>query len=92
MMNAREAVMTKGKDKKRNYHIRPILLAAVILLVGGKWYSYVAHADTPFDDLGASINSMMPPPIKRIGCSMLKERFGNIPIPPRGCAVDGRWA
>jgi hypothetical protein len=84
-------VMTK--EKKRNpAYLKASLLAAIMLLVGGKWYLYVAHADSPFDDVGASINSFMPAPINRIGCDMLKQRFGNIPIPPKGCSIDGRWA
>jgi hypothetical protein len=83
--------MTKEPNKKRAAFIRAGLLASLILLVGGKWYSYVAHADSPFDDLGSGINSIMPGPINRLGCDMLKKRFGDIPIPPRGCNVDGRW-
>jgi hypothetical protein len=84
--------MTREPNRKRAAIIRASLLASLIILVGGKWYSYVAHADSPFDDLGPSINSIMPGPINRLGCGMLKKRFGDIPIPPRGCNVDGRWA
>jgi hypothetical protein len=71
--------------------LKMTLIAATILLVGGKWYTYVAHADTPFDPFGSSINAMMPGPINKIGCDMLKRRFGNIPIPPKGCDVEGNW-
>lgn len=84
--------MTKTTKKRSHPRFRIIFLAITMLLVGGKWYSYVAHADSPFDDFGSSLNAMMPGPIKRIGCDMLKQRFGNIPIPPRGCSVSGRWA
>jgi hypothetical protein len=84
-------IMTKEPNRKRIALIRAGLLASIMLLVGGKWYSYVAHADSPFDDLGASINAIMPGPINRLGCDMLKKRFGDIPIPPRGCNVHGRW-
>jgi hypothetical protein len=84
--------MTKQPKKRRPLLFRAGFLSLVMLLVCGKWYSYVAHAETPFDDLGSSINSIMPGPINRIGCDMLKQRFGNIPIPPKGCGVEGRWA
>lgn len=84
--------MTKQPNSKRAKFIRAGLLASIMLLVGGKWYTYVAHADSPFDDVGSSINSIMPGPINRLGCELLKKRFGNIPIPPRGCNIEGRWA
>jgi hypothetical protein len=84
--------MTREPNKKKAALVRVALVASIMILVCGKWYDYVAHADSPFDDLGSSINSIMPGPINRLGCDMLKKRFGDIPIPPRGCNVDGRWA
>lgn len=84
--------MTKEPKTRRMAYIRAAILASLMLFVGGKWYFYVAHADSPYDDLGSSINSIMPGPINRIGCSLLEKRFGDIPIPPKGCNVAGRWA
>lgn len=91
MTQADIAIMTKEPNTKRAALIRVAILASIMLLIGGKWYTYVAHADSPYDDFGASINAIMPAPINRIGCGMLAKRFGNIPIPPKGCNVDGRW-
>ena len=84
--------MTMQSNGRKASVIRASVLATLILLVGGKWYTYVAHADSPFDDFGSSINSIMPGPINKIGCDMLKKRFGDIPIPPKGCNIGGRWA
>ncbi|MDB5523855.1 MAG: hypothetical protein JWM58_1618 [Rhizobium sp.] len=84
--------MTKQTNGRKASYIRASVLTALMLLVGGKWYTYVAHADSPFDDFGSSINSIMPGPINRLGCDMLKKRFGDIPIPPKGCNIGGRWA
>lgn len=83
--------MTKTSVSRFYKIAKPTILAAVLLIVGGTWYSYVAHADSPFDDVGSSLNAMMPGPINRYGCDMLKKRFGDLPIPPRGCDVDGQW-
>ncbi|MBL0374874.1 hypothetical protein JJB09_22940 [Rhizobium sp. KVB221] len=83
--------MTKQR-KRHPIFIRVTFLATVVLLIGGKWYAYVAHADTPYDNFGASINAIMPGPINRVGCDMLKKRFGTVPIPPKGCDGAGRWA
>lgn len=83
--------MTKAPSTRRAAFIRAGILVSIMLLVGGKWYIYVAHADSPYDDFGSSINSIMPGPINRLGCEMLEKRFGNVPIPPKGCNVDGRW-
>lgn len=84
--------MTTTPHPRRAALIRAVILASIMLLLGGKWYSYVAFADSPYDDLGAGLNSIMPGPINRLGCEMLQKRFGDIPIPPRGCNVGGRWA
>ena len=81
----------KTKQTKRPAYIRLTILTMLTLAIGGKWYVYVAHADSPFDDVGSSINAMMPGPINRVGCELLRKRFGNLPIPPRGCEAAGRW-
>jgi hypothetical protein len=84
--------MTRQPNPKRAALIRVAILASIILLIGGKWYSYVAFAESPYDEFGAGLNAIMPGPINRLGCNMLQRRFGNLPIPPKGCGVDGRWA
>lgn len=90
-MNIVEHGAMKAHQKKRPAYIRFMMLMTLTLAVGGKWYVYVAHADSPFDDVGASINAMMPGPINKVGCDLLKKRFGNLPIPPHGCEAAGRW-
>jgi hypothetical protein len=92
MTTAELQIMTKEPSTRKAVFIRAAILASGMLLIGGKWYVYVAHADSPYEDFGSSLNSIMPGPINRLGCGMLAKRFGNIPIPPKGCNVDGRWA
>ncbi|MDL2407975.1 hypothetical protein PY650_20370 [Rhizobium calliandrae] len=66
-------------------------LVAIIVVIGGRWYAYVAYADNPFDEVGISLNSMMPGPIREKGCAMLRARFENKTLPPAGCGVNGNW-
>ena len=66
-------------------------LVAIILVLGGRWYAYVAYADNPFDEVGIGLNMMMPAPIREKGCAMLKARFENKTLPPAGCGVNGNW-
>ncbi|MBB3452896.1 hypothetical protein FHT86_001152 [Rhizobium sp. BK313] len=66
-------------------------LVAIILVIGGRWYAYVAYADNPFDEVGIGLNTMMPDSIREKGCSMLKARFENKTLPPAGCGVNGNW-
>jgi hypothetical protein len=90
-MNTAEIGPMKTIEKRRPAYIRFVILTMLTLAIGGKWYAYVAHADSPFDEFGSSINALMPGPINKVGCDMLKKRFGNLPIPPKGCE-GGRWA
>jgi hypothetical protein len=64
---------------------------AVILVVGGRWYYYIAYASDPFDEVGIEINTNMPMTAKAYGCNLLKSRFEKVSIPPMGCGVEGHW-
>jgi hypothetical protein len=66
-------------------------LVAIAVVIGGRWYSYVAYAADPYDEVGIELNSRMPGPIRQMGCDMMKERFENKALPPYGCGVNGRW-
>ncbi|AYG59402.1 hypothetical protein QD460_18480 [Rhizobium jaguaris] len=66
-------------------------LVAIVLVIGGRWYAYVAYADNPFDEVGIGLNTMMPGQIRDKGCAMLKARFENKTLPPAGCGVNGNW-
>ncbi|ENN89294.1 hypothetical protein RHSP_29678 [Rhizobium freirei PRF 81] len=66
-------------------------LIAIVVVIAGRWYVYVAYADDPFDEVGIGLNSMMPGPIRDRGCAMLKARFEQKTLPPAGCGVNGRW-
>jgi hypothetical protein len=67
------------------------VLLAVAIVVTARWYVYIAYSPDPFDQVGVGLNMMMPPPIRQIGCAMMKKRFGHASLPPAGCDIDGRW-
>jgi hypothetical protein len=64
---------------------------AVVIVVTGRWYVYVAYSPDPFDQVGVGLNMLMPAPIRDLGCAKLKERLGRHSLPPAGCGVDGSW-
>ncbi|MBM7048061.1 MULTISPECIES: hypothetical protein [Rhizobium] len=66
-------------------------LIAIVVVIGGRWYAYVAYADDPFDEVGIGLNTMMPGPIRDKGCEMLKARFEHKTLPPAGCGINGSW-
>jgi hypothetical protein len=66
-------------------------IVAVLIVLGGRWYYYVAFAEDPFDEVGIGLNSMMPGPVNEWGCAMLKQRFEKTTIPPMGCGQGVRW-
>lgn len=67
------------------------LLIGGVGLLGYKWWAYVAHAKSPYDEIGIELNSRAPGPINAWGCAQLKLRFERM-IPPYGCAApNGLW-
>ncbi|WP_404337597.1 hypothetical protein AB2M62_02735 [Sphingomonas sp. MMS12-HWE2-04] len=70
-----------------------VVLIAAIVMFGGRWYMYVANSETPYDEVGITLNGYMPAPLRSWGCTKLQQRFPN-QLPPLGCAgPDGRsWA
>jgi hypothetical protein len=68
-----------------------IVVAAVVVatsLVGFQWYNYITNTQTPFDEIGIDLNTMMPAPVREYGCGRLKETFGGKTLPPYGCADE----
>lgn len=68
-----------------------MVVVALVLFVGGRWYAYVAYASDPFDEVGISLNMMMPQMVRDVGCGMLKNRFEGKTLPPAGCGQNGIW-
>ncbi len=67
-----------------------VVLVAVVLLLGGRWYAYVAWAESPYDEIGIDLNGYAPAALRRWGCHKMQQRFPG-QIPPYGCAgPDGR--
>lgn len=67
-----------------------IVLVALSIFVGGRWYAYVSNTSSPYDEVGIEINSRLPHSLRKWGCDRLRQSFPNNP-PPYGCgAGDGR--
>lgn len=66
-----------------------VIVIAVVAVVGFRWYRYVTNTESPYEEVGITLNNMMPGPINAWGCAKLKASFGN-GLPPYGCqAADG---
>jgi hypothetical protein len=67
-----------------------VILVGITVMFGGRWYMYVAQADSPYDEVGIALNGYMPSPLRTWGCHKLQSRFEG-QLPPQGCAApDGR--
>jgi hypothetical protein len=84
------AEQLRGRRRGLGVALVAVVVAAFVVF-GWRWYSYVAYSDDPFDEVGISLNQMMPRPIRDMGCAKLKERFADKTLPPAGCGVNGVW-
>ncbi|ABC93709.1 hypothetical conserved protein (plasmid) [Rhizobium etli CFN 42] len=68
------------------------IVLAFVVVIGFRWYRYIANTDSPYDEVGITLNSSMPGPLNAWGCAKLKQTFGSA-LPPYGCAADNgtRW-
>lgn len=62
------------------------VVLAIVVLVGFRWHRYVTNTDSPYDEVGITLNSSMPGPINSWGCARLKATFAGS-LPPYGCAA-----
>ncbi|MBB3523888.1 hypothetical protein [Rhizobium sp. BK456] len=69
-----------------------VIALAVVVFTGFRWYRYVSNTDSPYDEIGITLNDAMPAPINSWGCAKLKTTFAGS-LPPLGCAgADGtQW-
>ncbi|ANM14233.1 hypothetical protein B5K08_32675 [Rhizobium leguminosarum bv. trifolii] len=69
-----------------------VIALAVVVFTGFRWYRYVSNTDSPYDEIGITLNNAMPGPINSWGCAKLKTTFATS-LPPYGCAgADGtQW-
>ncbi|MFN3500294.1 MAG: hypothetical protein ACK40A_18025 [Pannonibacter indicus] len=67
-------------------------LAVIGGYLGFRWHQYVTNTDSPYDEIGITLNSYMPAPVNQWGCNQLKVNFGN-QLPPYGCqaATAQQW-
>lgn len=67
-----------------------VIVVAATVMFGGRWYMYVAQADSPYDEVGIALNGYAPAPLRAWGCNKMQARFPG-QLPPYGCAgADGR--
>jgi len=67
-----------------------VVLVGAVVMFGARWYMYVAHSDSPYDEVGIALNGYMPAPLRSWGCRKMQSRFSG-QLPPYGCgAPDGR--
>ncbi|WP_419900032.1 hypothetical protein [Roseomonas sp. USHLN139] len=62
-----------------------VLLAALLLAGGGRWYAYVTNSSSPYDEVGTALNGYMPAPLRGWGCGRLRASFPGANMPPLGC-------
>lgn len=77
----------------KTIRILAIVILAPVLLLGFQWHRYVTNKETPYDEVGITLNSWMPAPVRKWGCDQLKATFANS-LPPHGCqnpAVTTSW-
>jgi len=62
-----------------------IIVVLAIAMVGGfRWYRYVTNTESPYDEVGIELNSRLPQPMRKWGCDRLHATFGDM-LPPYGC-------
>lgn len=66
-----------------------VLVIAVVVIGGGRWYLYVTNTESPYDEVGIELNSRMPEAIRSWGCARLRANFPAAAVPPMGCARLG---
>lgn len=78
---------------KKVVQVLCVVLIAAAVMVGMRWHRYVTSSDTPYDEVGITLNGYMPGPLRSWGCHKMHARFPTA-LPPYGCAApDGRnWA
>lgn len=66
-----------------------VIFVAAVVMLGGRWYMYVALSDTPYDEVGIALNGYAPAPLRAWGCRKMQLRFEG-QLPPYGCtSPDG---
>lgn len=84
----------KEFEMKKFLSVVLILVLVLLVMFGGLYYRYVNNTESPYDEIGITLNGIMPGPIRAWGCGKLRETFPN-QLPPLGCAVEGnptQWA
>ncbi len=62
-------------------------------VMGVRWYAYVTNGQSPYDEVGIGLNSLMPQPLRGWGCQQLQKQFGKM-LPRFGCESPNdakRW-
>ena len=65
-----------------------LIFVAVVGPFSFVYYRYVTNTDSPYSDIGITLNGAVPGFVQDWGCGKLKENFAR-QLPPLGCAVEG---
>ncbi|RZI75935.1 MAG: hypothetical protein EOP13_03835 [Pseudomonas sp.] len=67
-----------------------VIAIGLMVMIGLRWSRYITSSESPYDEVGITLNGYMPPPLRAWGCHKLQDRFPGA-LPPYGCAgPDGR--
>ena len=68
-----------------------LIIVLSIVVVGGmfgyQYNAYVNNTESPYDEIGITLNGWMPGPIRSWGCGKLKATFGEV-VPPYHCGAE----
>ncbi|MGR9478702.1 hypothetical protein [Rhizobium leguminosarum] len=64
-----------------------LLLTIALAFVVFTGFRYISNTDSPYDEIGITLNNAMPGPINAWGCAQLKTTFGTSLL-PYGCAAE----
>jgi hypothetical protein len=70
---------------KAIFFLLMVMGAALISVIGGRYYMYATNTKTPFDEVGIELHQNMPAMVRDWGCAQLKQSFGGKTLPPPGC-------
>jgi hypothetical protein len=88
--------LSRKNKMKKSYQMAAVILIAVFIVVtsstGLRWYQYVTNTETPYDEVGITLNRYMPLTARTWGCNQLKATFPQ-KLPPYGCsnATGKNW-
>ena len=73
---------------KKMVSVLAFVLLGLVIVLGGRWYTYITNTTSPYDEVGIELNRRLPEPLRAWGCGKLHANFPKS-LPPYGCAKPG---